>query len=559
LKPRLLALRNTWTRSEGRQRLAYVFFGVLTTGFWVALFGTSIYLVQQIYSVEVFGPVLCRKLLGMLMLSLLVMLLFSSLISAISSFYLSEDLDLLRQLPVSWSRFFYARLAESTLSSSWMVLIFGVPILLAYGIVLEAQPLYYPLIAVTLLVITILPSAGGVLMATILVNVFPARRVRELLMLAGLGAATLLFYMVRAARPELLVDAERFTTIADFFAAIRSPQSVLLPSNWATQLLLWGLGEPSERPWLQLGLLLSSGVGLAGATRWIVGPLYGNGRTRAQEAGTPRLAGNRAIERLLVALARPFPPMTRAMMAKDVKIFIRDAGQWTQVLMIGALVFIYLYNVSALPLDQVPFPTLRMENLIGFLNVGVTGFVLAALSVRFNFPAVSAEGRAFWVLRTSPIGPSRFLTAKFLWGLLPMLLMGELLVVSSNLLLGVSSLFMALSVYTVAILSVGITGLGVGIGAIYPNFNADTAARIASGPGAILYMVVTSLFIGLVIVIEGIPATWALSAHFRELPLSAPMIGAMAAGMVLAAALNLLAVRWVMRRGAAVLWEEDSR
>ena len=500
---------------------------------------------QQIHSVEVFGPVLCRKLLGMLMLSLLVMLLFSSLISAISSFYLSEDLDLLRQLPISWSRFFYARLIESTLSSSWMVMIFGVPILLAYGIVLDASPLYYPLIAIALAAITILPSSGGVLLATILVNVFPARRVRELLMLVGLGAATLLFYVVRAARPELLVDAERFTTIADFFAAIRSPQSVLLPSSWATQLLLWGLGEPAERPWLQLGLLVSAGGGLAGATRWIVGPLYGQGRTRAQEAGSPRLAGNRTAERLLVALTRPFPPMTRAMMAKDVKIFIRDAGQWTQVLMIGALVFIYLYNVSALPLDQVPFPTLQMENLIGFLNVGVTGFVLAALSVRFNFPAVSSEGRAFWVLRTSPIGPERFLRAKFLWGLLPMLLMGVLLVVSSNLLLGVSGLFMALSIYTVAILAVGITGLGVGIGAIYPNFNADTAARIASGPGAILYMVVTSIFIALVIVMEGIPATWALSAHFRELPLTASMIGAMAAGMVLALVTNLMAVRWV--------------
>ena len=35
------------------------------------------------------------------------------------------------------------------------------------------------------------------------------------------------------------------------------------------------------------------------------------------------------------------------------------------------------------------------------------------------------------------------------------------------------------------------------------------------------------------------------------------LIAATAAGMVAATALNLMAVRWVMRRGAQVLWDES--
>ncbi len=520
------------------------------------MLGLSIYLLQQIYSVDVFGPVLARKLMGMLLLSLLVMLVFSSLISGISAFFLSDDLDLLLQLPISRLRFHYARLAESALSSSWMVLIFGLPILLAYGIVVGGSPLYYPAVIVVLVALTVIPSSAGAVLAAILVNVFPARRVRELLVIAGLTAATALFFLVRSARPELLVDAERFSTIADFFAAIRSPESILLPSTWGTHLLLWGLGEPTSEPLVALGLLVSGTVAVTAASRWAIGPMYSSGRTRALEAGTPRLARNRLVERLLVASAGRFPPVLRAMLIKDVRTFFRDAGQWTQLLMIGALVFIYLYNVHVLPLDQNPFPTFRLENLVGFLNVGVTGFVLAALSVRLNYPAVSTEGRAFWILHASPIGPQRFLRAKFVWGLIPMLVMGELLVITSNLLLGVSSLFMALSVFTVALLAVGVTGLGVGLGAIYPNFKADTAARIASGPGAILYMVVTSLFIAAVIALEGIPASWLLAAQFMGSPVTGPMILATAAGIGAAVALNVFAVRWAMRKGALVLWRE---
>ncbi len=556
LRPRVLGLRNTWLRSSPRQRWAYGFFAVLTAAFWVAMFGLSIYLLEQIYSVDVFGPVLARKLMGMLLLSLLVMLVFSSLISGISSFFLSDDLELLLQLPVSRARFHYARLAETALSSSWMVLIFGLPILLAYGVVVGGSPLYYPSVLVVLLALTIIPSAFGSILAAILVNVFPARRVRELLMVAGLVAATALFFLVRSARPELLVDAERFATIADFFAAIRSPESVLLPSSWATRLLLWGLGEPAARPGLAAGLLVCGTLSAAALSRWVIAPIYASGRTRAQEASTPRLARNRLAERLLVTVARPFPPVLRAMLIKDVRTFFRDAGQWTQLMMIGALVFIYLYNVHVLPLDQNPFPTFRLENLIGFLNVGVTGFVLAALSVRLNYPAVSAEGRAFWILHASPIGPERFLRAKFVWGLIPMLTMGELLVITSNLLLGVGTLFMALSIFTVALLAVGVTGLGVGIGAIYPNFKADTAARIASGPGAILYMVITSLFIAAVITVEGVPASWLLAAQFLGKPITASMVLATTAGITAAVALNVFAVRWAMRRGARILWQE---
>ncbi len=68
-----------------------------------------------------------------------------------------------------------------------------------------------------------------------------------------------------------------------------------------------------------------------------------------------------------------------------------------------ALVVVYLYNFSVLPLDQTPMPSFFLQNLVSFLNLGLAGFILSAVAGRFIFPAVSQEGFSFWIIRSSPV------------------------------------------------------------------------------------------------------------------------------------------------------------
>ena len=70
-------------------------------------------------------------------------------------------------------------------------------------------------------------------------------------------------------------------------------------------------------------------------------------------------------------------------------------------------------------------------NGLSFLILALVGFVMAALAIRFQFAAVSNEGRGFWVMRTGPISAKEFLWAKAYPGILPMILVGETLAVSS--------------------------------------------------------------------------------------------------------------------------------
>ena len=142
LGPRLRGLRNRWRRAGPGARAATVFFGVLGLAFWVGIFFMVLWMVDAFYSVEVFGPILTRKLLELLLLGMFGLLCFSNTVTALSTFYLSDDLELLLSLPVHRERFHMARLIDTLFQSSWMIMIFGLPVFVAYGWVYSVGPLY---------------------------------------------------------------------------------------------------------------------------------------------------------------------------------------------------------------------------------------------------------------------------------------------------------------------------------------------------------------------------------------------------------------------------------
>jgi ABC-2 type transport system permease protein len=203
---------------------------------------------------------------------------------------------------------------------------------------------------------------------------------------------------------------------------------------------------------------------------WVAQALFFTGWTKSQEARRAYLARIPAFNRVLEAVSRPLRVQARAMVLKDGKTFFRDTTQWSQLILLTALVVVYLYNFSVLPLDQAPMPSFFLQNLISFLNLGLAGFVLSAVAGRFVFPAVSQEGFSFWIIRSSPLSLRTFLWSKFWTSLIPLLLLAEILIFLSNWLLKVTPLMMAISSVTILFLTCGIVGLGVGVGALYPQF-----------------------------------------------------------------------------------------
>jgi ABC-2 type transport system permease protein len=242
---------------------------------------------------------------------------------------------------------------------------------------------------------------------------------------------------------------------------------------------------------------------------------------------------------------------------KDFKIFMRDSTQWSQLLLLGALVVVYLYNFAVLPLEAAVFEAWYIKNLLSFLNLGLTGFVVAAVAVRFVYPAVSLEGRAYWIVRSAPLSLHDLLWGKFWASLLPLMLLSGVLVVVSNILLEVSPFMMALSVGTILLATFGITGLGVGMGALYPRFHVENVAQISSGFGGMLYMILAIGFIGGVVILEAVPIYLVFRSKFFGIPLATWAY--VSIGISLVVLLGLMAAAfWIpMRRGLRALEEAE--
>ena len=180
-----------------------------------------------------------------------------------------------------------------------------------------------------------------------------------------------------------------------------------------------------------------------------------------------------------------------------------------------ALIVVYLYNFSVLPLDRTPIKTVYLQNLFSFLNMGLATFVLTAIAARFVFPAISLEGQAFWIIRSSPVSIRTFLWVKFFIYYLPLVILSEVLIVVSNFLLEVTPFMMALSVTTVFFMVPGIVALGIGFGASYPDFASENPTQTVTSFGGLLYMTICAGFIALVIVLEAGPVYAVFMAGIR--------------------------------------------
>src|SRR6185436_11232314 len=82
------------------------------------------------------------------------------------------------------------------------------------------------------------PSVIGSAVTLILVNVFPARRARDLLAVVAVAAAGGVVLMLRVIRPEQLARPEGFRNLLDFITVLRTPTSPFLPSEWATRAVM---------------------------------------------------------------------------------------------------------------------------------------------------------------------------------------------------------------------------------------------------------------------------------------------------------------------------------
>ena len=170
LWPKWLTARARSLAEERGRGARFVLLGIFGVLFWAFIFGVLYRLLAYFRGVQEIGPLLAGKLLGLLLVGFFSILLLSNVITALSSFFLAKDLDLLVSGPVDWLKLYGAKLLETMLHSSWMVVLMAVPMFAAYGIVYDGG-VWFPLISIAVFIpFLVIPAVIGSSLTLILVR-----------------------------------------------------------------------------------------------------------------------------------------------------------------------------------------------------------------------------------------------------------------------------------------------------------------------------------------------------------------------------------------------------
>jgi ABC-2 type transport system permease protein len=510
LRPKWLTARARTMANERGRGARFTMLAVIGLGFWAFIYTLLYKLLIYFRNVPDLGPFLAGKLLGLILIGFFSLLLLSGVITALSSFFLARDLDLLVASPVDWLTLYGAKLLETGVNASWMVVLMAIPMFAAFGVAYSGGPLFPLIVIGVFLPFLVVPAVIGSATTLLLVNIFPARRTRDILSVIAVLAAGGIVLLFRIVRPERLARPEGFRSLVEFVTILRTPTSPFLPSEWVQKVVL---GWLNHRPdFLPLYLLWSTAAAAFVFGALLHRGLYATGFSKAQESAQ-RWVRSGTRHSLAHRMLSPLGILRRELVLKELRLFFRDTTQWSQLILLAVLVVVYVFNIKYLPLKGEGI-TFFLVNVIPFLNLVLAGFVLASVAARFIFPSVSLEGRTLWLLRSSPMPVNDLLWAKFWVGTTPLLLLALGIVGVTNTLLQVSDFMFAVSVMTITFMTLALCGMALGFGTLFPQFETENAAQIPTSFGGLVFMIASVGLIAGVIVLEARPVYSYLSAHF---------------------------------------------
>lgn len=475
-------------------------------------FGGSFFFFYRIFNylsgLRDIGLLLINKIISLGFLAIFMMLIISNIVTSITTLYRSRETAHLISTPASHMDVFTVKFIDNIFFSTWAVLLLGMPIVFAYGIVRNFEFWHYVYtILFALLPFIIIPACLGVAFSMFMFRLSKTISPRLLI----LSFSSVLFLAVvlyfKFGQPSSLA----FNVISDwrvlnrYLGSMGATSFAFLPSFWMSEVMRTiSLGEgKSLLPYILA--LISTAILFVNLVFRLASYLYYNSwlasmeTTGRKKVSTAKFAREVSFFKMPGWLKSDF----KAVLAKDLKIFVREPAQWAQFTVLLVLLVIYLVNLKYFPTDV---RDSYWKTLIGFGNFAFTGFILATLSIRFVFPNISLEGKPFWSIISSPMPIRRLFWVKFWSAFIIFLLISEVLAFFSNIMLGLRGMLMMLTFISVLLMSISLTSLAVGLGAIFPRFEERNPGKIASSMGGMVATVLSLIYVGFMVVIAALPA-----------------------------------------------------
>ncbi|MEN8223265.1 MAG: hypothetical protein ABFR36_08405 [Acidobacteriota bacterium] len=410
LKAKLSGIINTIRNNPGRKYVLFALFGILIFAF---LSFISVKLFGYIYYQDDFPPqlkdFLSEKLMTMVFLTMYTMLILSSLISTLNIFFLSKDLNLLFSSPMRSGRIFLWKGLEVTLNSSIMVIFFASPVISAYLYYFSSGAQNYILAMIHFVLFILTGVITGIILGFIIPGFISIKKLQPALSVVSILIISIVVIFLRLLQPEKFGNPDIIDNVFEYIKGLSTPLFKYFPFEWLSKSLisLSGNNNSGFFGFLSATIVLMSVlyIFLWLLQRKFYFPLFDKinrgsfgGRRSKWEKGI--IKGDFGI-----------------LLKKEVKSFLRTPEQWSQLLVIGAIIIVFIMNMKIIPL-----PSGQIKNIIGYMNIGMAAFIITGLNSRFTFTSMPMENPGISHLFASPFNKMKILKFKVIFYLIPMFL-----------------------------------------------------------------------------------------------------------------------------------------
>jgi ABC-2 type transport system permease protein len=412
LKLKFLQLRNSLRRGEKKKFLLFLLLGLffmLVLGFFFnKLFG---YLVEVKEFPQFFKVFLAEKLLMMIYMTLFSMLLLSALLTSLDIFYISRDLHFLFSTPLPVRSAFAWKMLETGVYSSAMVVFFSLPVLYFYCRYFAPGPGQVLQVLLAFLLFIACGVLTGILLGLVIPAFFSVRRLQPVLSVFSIILISSIVVFLRLLRPERFLEPSQIDNVLKYMGSLDLKVFYYFPFSWLARAMSLTADGRNAPYWETIALFVMLAAVLLALVLWLRKKFYLQLFDKLNRGGK----GYYKSRWRPAALRNDYQPLLR----KEGKTFLRTPAQWSQLLIVGALVAVFVINMKMIPL---PHPSVK--NFVSYLNLVMAVFIVSGLNSRFTFTSIPGEGPGQVHIFSSPFAKVKFYRFKLFFHLLPLLLVG---------------------------------------------------------------------------------------------------------------------------------------
>jgi ABC-2 type transport system permease protein len=500
---------NGFRRGRARDRVGRVIVLLLLAGLMVFVFLVSRVLLSFIRSPAFLSavpnmPHLAESLPVTVLGAAFLGILLTSFGVLLQALYLSGDMDFLLSAPVPIRAVFLSKMLQAVVPNFGLICIFVLPLLFGLGSAEHYGPAFYPLTMLAMAALALAAAGIAAMLVMGIVHFFPARRAAEILGFVGAVVTILCSQSGQFARMSEFSDAQ-LQQAAQAVSRFDAPWS---PLAWAGRgLVLVGQGDWAIGAGLLLAMFAICAVVFVGALV-AAERMYYSGWASVSVAGTRKRRMTSARPAVLRretvgdGRARRRSPVW-AIVVKDFALLRRDlrniSGMITPIIMGVVYAILLVRGGGEPPAGRGEAPEWFMQgfrDLLIFGNIGISLFVGWVLSTRLATMSFSQEGRSWWILKTSPIGAGRLLTAKYIVSYLPVVVLGGAFFLILSIVQRVAPGDVIFGLLAVALCYAAVTGIGLAFGVVGANFVWDDPRRMVRGTAGCLSSIASVVALG---------------------------------------------------------------